>query len=80
MAVNFFDLELAEIQRIMKHRGQPSYRADQIWQGLYREIWLEADRFSTLPQSLRDRLAEEYDFGQLEKEQELRSSDGLTRK
>lgn len=80
MAENLFDLELSSIRQAVEELGEPAYRADQIWQGLYRDGWDRPDLFTTLPQTLRAKLAERYDFGQLKKEQEQQSSDGLTSK
>jgi 23S rRNA (adenine2503-C2)-methyltransferase len=75
-----FDLSLDELGALVKAWGQPSYRADQIWQGLYQSLWAKPEDFSPLPQSLRERLAEDFAFSHLTAVRERESGDGKTHK
>jgi 23S rRNA (adenine2503-C2)-methyltransferase len=75
-----FDLSLDELGALAKAWGQASYRADQIWQGLYQSLWAQSEDFSPLPQSLRERLAEDFTFSHLTAVRERQSGDGKTHK
>ncbi len=60
--------------------GEPAYRADQVWEGLYRHFYDSPDQFTNLPKALRGKLAEGLRFSAFEPKLTLDSSDGLTRK
>jgi 23S rRNA (adenine2503-C2)-methyltransferase len=75
-----YDLDLPEIVKILISWGEPSYRAMQIWQGLYQNLYSSASQFSNLPKSLREKMSLELGFSELEPVQILDSGDGLTRK
>jgi len=75
-----FDLDLPEMEATLASWGQPRYRARQIWQGLYRNLWAAPEDFSNLPQALRQRLDEEFSFAHLEPVTTRVSSDGETQK
>jgi 23S rRNA (adenine2503-C2)-methyltransferase len=78
--VNIFDLDHSELASIIASWGEPGYRARQIWQGLYQNLWEEPEQFTTLSKELRLRLREELTFSRLTKEQVLQSTDGETEK
>ena len=71
--------DLHELLELMAERGEPSYRANQIYQSLYRQRVSELDAISTLPQSLRVHLARQYSIGQRKVEQKFQSVDGTVR-
>ncbi|MGD0083219.1 MAG: 23S rRNA (adenine(2503)-C(2))-methyltransferase RlmN [Acidimicrobiales bacterium] len=48
-----YDLTRAELGRLFD--GEPAYRVDQVWDGMYRRF-LELDEVSELPRALRERL------------------------
>jgi 23S rRNA (adenine2503-C2)-methyltransferase len=75
-----YDLDYAELEMLMKDWQQPSFRARQIWQGLYKNFWRQADEFTTLPAGMRQQLAQTFRFSSLEPVQVLQSSDGETTK
>lgn len=75
-----YDLDLPTLTDLLKDWGQPAYRARQIWQGLYKNLWNTPEEFSNLPKALRERLAAELDFEILTPSVKLDSSDGQTRK
>ena len=72
-------LDLQELTALMMERGEPSYRANQVFQSIYRQRLNHVDAISTLPQSLRQELAEKYSIGQPSIEQKFQSSDGTVR-
>src|SRR5664279_3911501 len=73
-----YDLNLPELVSLMLEWGEPEYRAQQIWQGLYRQYWKTPEQFTNIPTSLRTRLAENLDFKVLTLVTTLNSSDGQT--
>ncbi|HEX6502740.1 MAG TPA: 23S rRNA (adenine(2503)-C(2))-methyltransferase RlmN [Terriglobales bacterium] len=50
--------DLGELREFMERNGQPSYRAQQLFEGLYRQRVASMDEISTLPQALRNSLQE----------------------
>jgi len=75
-----YDLDLEKINSLFKEWGQPSYRAKQLWEGLYRQLWSQPDDLSTFPKELRQKLADEFSFSNLHEAERLFSSDGQTTK
>jgi 23S rRNA (adenine2503-C2)-methyltransferase len=75
-----YDVDLKELQRILKTWGEPGYRAVQIWQGLYQQLWATPEEFTNLPAELRHKLAEYFQFSSLRLETELKSNDQETTK
>lgn len=75
-----YDLEYADLEALVSSWGQPTYRASQLWQGLYQQLWDQPDQFTTLPKTVKARLEAEYSFNHLTPAQVLDSSDGQTRK
>ena len=80
MMENFYDLSLMDVRKLVEELGEPGFRADQIWQGLYQSRWSDIDEFTTLPLDLRRKLSQQYIVGGLEQEKILSSADGYTRK
>ena len=75
-----YDLEVSDLKGYLAELGEPSYRADQIWQGLYKHYWSTPDEFTNLPKSLREQLGQVLHFEALKPIKYLDSSDGGTRK
>ncbi len=78
--INLYDLEYADLVGWITGRGFPRYRADQVWEWLYRHKVTSFEAMHNLPAALRERLAAETRAGGLEVVREVRSSDGETRK
>src|SRR5688500_8115389 len=57
--VSLYDLPLPELEEWMKERGRPSFRARQVYEGVYRHLYDSWDQFTALPKTLRDDLARE---------------------
>jgi 23S rRNA (adenine2503-C2)-methyltransferase len=53
---SLYQFERTELGELLK--GQPRYRVDQVWQGLYGDM-IDVGELSTLPKALRAQLAEE---------------------
>ena len=75
-----YDLSQSDLLTLMNTWGEPAYRAQQIWQGLYQRFYNSADQFTILPKSLRTKIQQELYFDVLEPRHILDSSDGQTRK
>jgi 23S rRNA (adenine2503-C2)-methyltransferase len=67
------DLEL--LDRFLADRGQPAFRARQVWEWTARGA-SSYDEMTNLPEALREQLATEVPFSSLELEAEALSSDG----
>ena len=75
-----YDLEHSDFEKIFADFGEPSYRANQLWDGLYKNYWNTPDEFTNLPKSLREQLGQSLHFEPLPPIKYLDSSDGQTRK
>ncbi|HZW03376.1 MAG TPA: 23S rRNA (adenine(2503)-C2)-methyltransferase, partial [Anaerolineaceae bacterium] len=73
-----YDLNPADLTEILKTMGEPTYRARQIWQGLYQQLWDSPEQFTSLSKGLREKLGEQFRFHSLTPGQTLRSQDGET--
>jgi len=73
-------LPIQELTEILARCGQPAYRARQLFDALYRQRLSSLAEITTLPVSLRQRLADEgYSLGLPEVEQRFVSTDGTVR-
>jgi 23S rRNA (adenine2503-C2)-methyltransferase len=75
-----YDFDLPQLAAQLKDWSQPSYRAAQIWDGLYKQLWARPEDFSNVPKDLRAKLGEHYSFSHLHEERVAHSSDGQTHK
>jgi 23S rRNA (adenine2503-C2)-methyltransferase len=86
---NIYDLSNEDLTALFDTWGVPSYRAAQIWEGLYQQLWSSPEEFTTLPKSLRQKLGERYtqsendghsksSFNKLRPIRMLKSTDGET--
>jgi 23S rRNA (adenine2503-C2)-methyltransferase len=80
MKNNIYDLLFPELKQQIISWNEPEYRAVQIWEGLYQQLWMAPDEFSNIPLALREKLIENYNFGSLRPEKSLVSEDGNTSK
>ena len=72
-------LDLQELTSIAEKSGQPSFRARQILEAVYRQRVDSIDQVSTLPQSFRQFLNESYSLGLPQIDKTFVSSDGTIR-
>jgi len=75
-----YDLDFSELVEIVVAWGQPVFRAQQIWDGLYKNFWQSPDEFTNLPKVLREKLAAEIRFDIITPTLKLDSTDRQTRK
>jgi 23S rRNA (adenine2503-C2)-methyltransferase len=75
-----YDISQPALVEIITGWGEPAYRARQIWQGLYQNLWNDPGQFTSLSLPLRKRLGEGFTFSHLKLETVLNSTDGQTEK
>jgi len=75
-----YDLSVADLTALMTSWNEPEYRSKQVWQGLYQHFWNSADEFTSLPKSLREKIAASLRFEAFQPIRSLSSSDRQTRK
>ena len=51
-----YDLSFEAIEGYLKAINEPKFRAKQIWQGLYKNLWYQSDQFVGIPKKLKERL------------------------
>jgi 23S rRNA (adenine2503-C2)-methyltransferase len=73
-----YDLSLDDLTDLLRAWGQPAYRAQQIWKGLYQNLWATPQEFTNLPGALRQKLEDNVRFSNLTPAQVMKSSDGET--
>lgn len=73
-------LTLPQLQAWLTERGEPAFRAKQIYNWLYQHLSTDFGQMTNLPQSLREKLAEEASIGPMIVRSELHSKDDRTRK
>lgn len=77
-STSLLDLTRDEFTTLFIGWGQPRYRADQVWEWLYKKLATAPAEMTNLPQELRARLAAEGRINPLALIYEQRSSDGQT--
>lgn len=75
-----YDLDFETLVGLLSAWGEPKYRAQQVWQGLYDQLRKDPSEFSTVPRVLRQKLADELAFSHLEPSLVMDSGDSETRK
>jgi 23S rRNA (adenine2503-C2)-methyltransferase len=75
-----YDQDLLVLERTLQEWGEPAYRARQIWQGIYHNLWDQPEQFRVLPENLRNKLGENFRFNNLTPSIQLDSRDGETKK
>lgn len=73
-----YDIDIEELTAILQSWGEPAYRGRQVWQGLYQHFWSQQEEFTSLPKTLREKLAENFDFSYLHLETAIQSASGET--
>ncbi|HEV2660358.1 MAG TPA: 23S rRNA (adenine(2503)-C(2))-methyltransferase RlmN, partial [Ktedonobacteraceae bacterium] len=77
---DLLSLTLPQLQEWLRERGEPAFRAKQIYHWLYQRLVSDFAAMSNLPQTLRTRLAEEASIGSQVVRSEQHSKDDRTRK
>lgn len=75
-----YDLDKTDLTNLVQSMGQPKFRAVQIWQGVYVNLWSGIENFISLPMAMRNLFKETISLASLSVARELKSSDHQTRK
>jgi 23S rRNA (adenine2503-C2)-methyltransferase len=78
--IYIYDLDFTDLDRIVRSWGEPSYRTNQIWEGLYKHLWTDPEEYSNLPHNLRRSLKDTLYFKRLSVYRDLFSRDRETQK
>jgi len=78
--VALYDLSHRQLTELLMDWGEPPFRADQVWQWLYRSLAGDYESMGNLPAALRARLAAEADLTLLTPVAEQVSATGQTHK
>ncbi len=71
--------DLADLAQILARHGEPTYRARQLYEGLYRKKVADLQAIKTLPAALRGTLSAEFSPGLPQLAQRFASIDGTVR-
>jgi len=74
------NLSMKEMEALLREWRQPAYRARQIYRQLYVQLAAGPREMSDVPRGLRERLAREARFGELELKRVQTGDGGMTRK
>ena len=77
---DLLDLTLPQMQQWFVERGEPPFRAKQLYSWLYQRLVTDFSAMSNLPQALRSQLTQEASIGPMVIRSELHSKDDRTRK
>ncbi len=77
---NFFDYDLTDLENLLVSWGEPGYRIDQVWRGMYQGLKVNPGEISNIPKSLRIRLKDYFNYSNLLTESTLISANGQTEK
>jgi len=77
---SIYDLDFDDLLTEMTGLGEPAYRAEQIWSGLYKHYWRVPAEFTNLPTGLRGTISNRFDFTSLEPLKWVESKDHDTHK
>ncbi len=78
--ITLYDLSLDALNALLTDWGEPAYRARQIWSWLYRQLASTPAEMTSLPDSLRERLATQFGSAALDIAATQCSADGETEK
>jgi len=77
---SFYGLTFPELSGWLAKKGQPSYRARQIYEALYQKGKEDPAEWTTLPKPLREEFAREFSGPELEEAQAQVSADGTAKR
>ncbi|MFZ1612874.1 MAG: 23S rRNA (adenine(2503)-C(2))-methyltransferase RlmN [Holophaga sp.] len=77
--LNAAGLSKAQLAEHLKTLGEPSFRATQVFEGLYKHRWTHWEAFTNLPITLRERLHVEVALAWPDITESLASEDGSTK-
>ena len=73
-----YDFDFPELAARIKSWGEPKFRGQQVWDGLYKNLWTKPEEFTNLSKSLRVKMGELLTFDVLKPITTQKSKDGDT--
>ena len=77
--INILDLNLEELKQWMKNNGESQFRAKQVWDWIYKDIW-NFESMNNIPQGIKEKLKNNFFIGIPELIEEYTSKQNNTRK
>jgi 23S rRNA (adenine2503-C2)-methyltransferase len=75
-----YDLDIPNLLKIFQSWGEPNFRAQQIWKGIYQSLWQKPEEFTNIPKALREKLGAHFSFNSVQPVTASNSTDGETQK
>lgn len=75
-----YDLDYPHLMEILQSWGEPTFRTQQIWKGIYQSLWQNSEEFTNIPKRLREKLGAHFSFNHLRPVTTSNSTDGETQK
>ena len=75
-----YDLDKESLKAWFAAKGQPEFRAEQVWTALYQTFRVSPDEITTLPKALREEMAESFSFSAFSPVRAIESQDRQTLK
>ena len=75
----FTDLNIEEVSKLVASLGEPAYRAKQLLAWVYQRLAVSLDEMTDLPQSFRQKLAEQVNLHTLTPVHEVKAKDGTVK-
>ena len=79
MKANIYDYSRHSLEKYLEERGSKKFRATQIFEAIYRHRLTDFSAITNLKKEFRERMREEFYFGELETVKESVSADGTTK-
>ncbi|MFA6722335.1 MAG: 23S rRNA (adenine(2503)-C(2))-methyltransferase RlmN, partial [Bacilli bacterium] len=76
MKANIYDYSRESLEKYLEERGSKKFRATQIFEAIYRHRLTDFSAITNLKKEFRERMREEFYFGELETVKESVSADG----
>lgn len=73
-----YNLDLPELDHLLRSWGEPAYRSIQLWKGLYQNLWYLPEHFTNVPARLLDKLNQSVSFSSLIPKKSVSSKKGET--
>ena len=61
----FLDKSLEDLLGVLNELGEPSYRAGQVWEGIYKHLVDDPGQLTSIPKALREKFIEFFTFSHL---------------
>lgn len=78
--MNFYDIDLVELEHLLESWGEPRYRASQVWDAVYKRLIIDLEQIPNIPKPLRTKLKDTFSMENLHSEITLSSNDEQTTK